>query len=70
MERLGKYEGAGRLLTVVYVGLSALLLRPMAVSAASVEYVSQAFRCTVSRFPDDWQFRIGPDVPAPRCRMD
>ena len=70
MERLGKYEGAGRLLTVVYVGLSALLLGPMAVSAASVEYVSQGLPLFRFEVPDDWQFRIGPDVPAPRCRMD
>ena len=36
----------------------------MAASAGTIDYVSKAFRCSVSRFRDDWQFRIGPDVPA------
>ena len=41
MVRLGKYESAGRLATVVSVGLTALQLGPVTASAATVEYVSR-----------------------------
>ena len=64
MQRLGKYQGAGRLSTVVSVGLTALLLGPMTASAGTVEYVSQGIPLFRFEVPDDWQFRIGPDVPA------
>ena len=51
MVRLGKYESAGRLATVVSVGLTALRLGPVTASAATIEYVSQCIPPTAR--PED-----------------
>ena len=51
MVRLGEYESAGRLATVVSVGLPALRLEPVTASAAHIEYVQRCMPPTAR--PED-----------------
>ena len=63
MQRTEKPRTAPRIAAVFAAALTGAFSGQTA-SAATVEYVSQG--APIFRFdvPDDWQFRIGPDVPA------
>ena len=63
MHRPTTCSGSGRLWVAVATGLMVLLLAPTA-SARTVEYVSQGIPLFRFEVPEDWQFRVGPDVPA------
>ena len=63
MQRLGESRAAPLIAVALAMALTAVCFRQTA-SAGTVEYVSQGTPIFRFDVPDDWQFRIGPDVPA------